>query len=69
MDEWGPHEDWHTPHWYSLKELVDNVGVFQDPEVYGQQFIDDLIKRMDKLCIEELDGDEERIRIVFWFDN
>ena len=61
--------DAHSSHWYSLKELEDNIDSFKDPEVYGQQFIDDVIVRMRNLCDEELNGDPEKIRIVLWFDN
>jgi len=68
-DEGGMSVDWHTPHWYSLKELEDNIDRFKDAEVYGQQFIDDVIVRMRTLADEELDGDGEKIRFVAWFDN
>jgi len=73
LEEWGEDDgsamDWHTPHWYSLRELEDNIHHLQDPEVYGQQFIDDVIVRMRKVCDEELAGDPDKIRFVFWFDN
>jgi len=68
-EEWEPSYDWHTPHWYSLKELEDNIDRFKDPEVYGQQFIDHVIVRMRAVADEELEGDPEKIRIVMWWDN
>lgn len=65
---WGG--DAHTPHWYSLRELLiaEKEGVF-DPAVYGQEFLTKVVDRMKDLANEELDGDGERIRIVLWFDN
>lgn len=61
--------DAHTPHWYSLRELTTSIARLRDPEVYGQDFITNVIDRMIVLCNEELEGDGERIRTVFWFDN
>ena len=68
-EEWGEGMDWHTPHWYILDELEANLHMLNDNEVYGQQFIDDVIVRMRKVADEELDGDGDKIRIVLWFDN
>jgi len=69
-EEYGePPRDWHTPHYYYLNELEANIDRFKDPEVYCQQFIDDVIVRMRKVADEELEGDGTKIRICFWFDN
>lgn len=66
---WGDAYDWHTPHYYTLMELAGNLHKLQDPEVYGQDFIDQVVNPMMELADDELGRDSERVRIVFWFDN
>tara|TARA_Y100000034_G_scaffold39200_2_gene48334 strand:- start:713 stop:1294 length:582 start_codon:yes stop_codon:yes gene_type:complete len=57
---WAP--DWHTPHWYSLSELV----FFRE---------DRLLKRRTRELIEEMERvaktynlPYDKVRTVFWFD-
>jgi len=61
--------DAHTPHWYSLRELLKDANNLCDPWIGGGHFTKNVIDRMVDLANEELKGDGERIRIVFWFDN
>ena len=65
--EYGDAWDWHTAHWYALSELENHRHRFH-PDIHCQDFLD-CIDKMRDLADEELDGDPNKIRMVFWFDN
>lgn len=66
--------DAHTPSWLTLKE----IWAFQWSEFYGdtcKKFVMEMIEKMEtakrEVLTEDIDTEkpEEKVRIVFWFDN
>ena len=61
-DAWNT--DWHTPHWYSLGELVEGCRAGELRERRIRQLRDEL-----KKIAKRYDLPNRKVRTVFWFDN
>lgn len=59
--------DAHTPHYYTLAEILPYQTMFGDGTYTSE--VKTIIDRMRDLAAEELEGNHDRIRMVFWFDN
>jgi len=59
---WGP--DWHTPHWYSLRELQEHIkdGSFTEKRIRSLRNAMADVAKTHSLSHAD-------VRAVFWFDN
>lgn len=58
----------HTPHYYTLAEIVHVQPQFRHSDGYKSE-METLIDKMKKVANDELHGDYGKIRMVFWFDS
>lgn len=72
---WSTKQDWerweggaHTPHYYTLAEILPCQSQFRHSDGYKSE-IETIIDRMREVAREELDGNHDKIRMVFWFDS
>jgi hypothetical protein len=59
----------HTAHYYTLAEILPFTSRFTIGLAPRSSEVITVVNRMQRLAAEELGGNHDRIRMVFWFDN
>lgn len=65
--------DAHTPSYQTLAELLEHDwrDLLTDKETgwFGGGYWLETLEKLKDLCVAKCDGDQTRVRIVYWFDN